>query len=217
MKRKLYSNKGFTLIEVMIAIAIIAVMAGLAAQVVGGSIRDLIKQETRYLVGTIKYAYNQAATEQIVYRLVLDFDQNSYWLESGGEDFQLDTRSKEEIEKEKEEIAKEKASDLFGDDEPEEENLVPVEEFSAADTKLSKKKKFDDEVRLKGFFSVYQNEGINEGQAYIYFFPGGRTQKTMIQLSDEEEEIFYSIIVNPITGRSQVESELIDFKEILED
>lgn len=42
---------------------------------------------------------------------------------------------------------------------------------------------------------------ITEGQASIYFFPRGRTQKAHILIEDEEGENKFTIIVAPLTGR----------------
>jgi general secretion pathway protein H len=62
---------------------------------------------------------------------------------------------------------------------------------------------------------------ITEGQADIYFFPRGQTQLTHIQLKGRpkmgqrligEEDIEYTIILQPLTGKVRVEPELIDLK-----
>ena len=44
-------------------------------------------------------------------------------------------------------------------------------------------------------------EPITEGEASIYFFPGGRTQLAHIQLEDETGENKYTIKLQPLTGR----------------
>ncbi|MFV8749828.1 pilus assembly FimT family protein [Nannocystaceae bacterium ST9] len=62
---------------------------------------------------------------------------------------------------------------------------------------------------------------ITSGQADIYFFPRGQTQLTHIQLKGKpklrdriigEDDIEYTIIVQPLTGKVRVEAELIDLK-----
>lgn len=61
-------------------------------------------------------------------------------------------------------------------------------------------------------------EPITEGEADIYFFPRGQTQHAHIQLKGRpklrqrlvgEEDVVYTIIVQPLTGKVTVESELI--------
>jgi general secretion pathway protein H len=62
---------------------------------------------------------------------------------------------------------------------------------------------------------------ITSGQADIYFFPRGQTQLTHIQLKGRpklrdriigEEDIEYTIIVQPLTGKVSVQAELIDLQ-----
>lgn len=62
---------------------------------------------------------------------------------------------------------------------------------------------------------------ITSGQADIYFFPRGQTQLTHIQLKGKpklrdrvigEDDIEYTIIVQPLTGKVRVEGELIDLQ-----
>jgi general secretion pathway protein H len=62
---------------------------------------------------------------------------------------------------------------------------------------------------------------ITTGQADIYFFPRGQTQLAHIQLKGKpklrdrvigEDDIEYTIILQPLTGKVRVEAELIDLK-----
>ncbi len=61
-------------------------------------------------------------------------------------------------------------------------------------------------------------EPITEGEANIYFFPRGQTQLAHIQIKGKpklrerivgEEDIEYTIILQPLTGKVRVEAELI--------
>ena len=64
-------------------------------------------------------------------------------------------------------------------------------------------------------------EPITAGEADLYFFPRGRTQLAAIQLKGKpklservlgEEDIEYTILVQPLTGRVTVESGLVDLE-----
>jgi prepilin-type N-terminal cleavage/methylation domain-containing protein len=199
-KKTLKSKSGFTLVEIMVVLVLIASFGGIIIAV-NDSERDLIKQEARYVVGMIRYAYNEAATNQLPYRLVFDFDKREYYLEEGAQGFKFETpQMKEEREK--------TIQDLDN-----EEELPPS--FSEADSRYVKKRELEDVVYFKSFYNIYEPEGTSEGQAYIYFFPGGRTQLAMIQFTNEEGDINYSVMVNPITGQSKVRSELVDFDSLI--
>jgi general secretion pathway protein H len=51
---------------------------------------------------------------------------------------------------------------------------------------------------------------FTEGEASIYFFPGGRTQLAHIQLEDESGENKYTIKLQPLTGRVTIVDGLED-------
>lgn len=75
---------------------------------------------------------------------------------------------------------------------------------------------------LKGntiFVSVYtphEPKPREEGRAFLYFFPGGYSEHTIIQLGDGDERI-YSVEVHPLTGRPSVFPEAIEPEEELDD
>ena len=55
-------------------------------------------------------------------------------------------------------------------------------------------------------------KAIDSGEAYLYFFPMGRTQIAHILLSDDDEESAYTISVAPLTGKVTIRPELIPLK-----
>jgi len=55
-----------------------------------------------------------------------------------------------------------------------------------------------------------------DGKAYVYYFPGGVTEHSIIQLSDGDERI-YSIEIHPLSGRAEVYPFEIEPEEELDD
>jgi len=191
---------GFTIIELMITIAIAATMMGLAVSYLGSSYRIQIKKETSHLVGAIKFVYNEAATKNFFYRIVFDLDEQAYWVESSDQPFYVTTYEEEEekkkSKKEKEEGAEDEAKSASG--------------FTEADQEVVKKIKLDKEVKIRDVYVAHQEGIVTEGQAHLYFFPAGLTELAIIHFSNEDEEENFSIIVNPITGRCKVEAGYVD-------
>ncbi len=86
---------------------------------------------------------------------------------------------------------------------------------------LGKPVVFPEGVEIVSVQSDAYPEPITEGEADIYFFPRGQTQHVHIQLKGQaklherlvgDDEIEYTIIVQPLTGKVTVESELIDLE-----
>ncbi len=69
---------------------------------------------------------------------------------------------------------------------------------------------FPESVKIVSVRTDADYQPISAGEAYIYFFPSGRTQMAHIQLSDEKQENHYTIIIQPLTGSVEVVAELVD-------
>ncbi len=57
-------------------------------------------------------------------------------------------------------------------------------------------------------FSPHEPMPREDGKAYVYFFPGGMTEHTIIQLSDgdEDDPEVFSIEIHPLNGRADIHS-----------
>src|SRR5689334_3547674 len=80
---------GFTLIEVMVVLGIIALLMG--GVVVG--MRSLAKTDLRQtasqMAGSIRYLFDRARSSGKYYRLVIDLDAGRYWAEQSDNRFYL--------------------------------------------------------------------------------------------------------------------------------
>lgn len=86
---------------------------------------------------------------------------------------------------------------------------------------LGKPIKFPDGVEVLSVQTDADIKPITEGAADLYFFPRGQTQLAAIQLKGRpklggrmlgEEDIEYTILVQPLTGKVTVESGIVDLK-----
>ena len=196
-----------------------AIAAGIAVGLVGTSFHSQSRNDAAKLIGAIKYAYNESVTKNLYYRIVFDFEKQSYWLEYSDASFFVEKET-DEVKKAREEKEKKKAleKDSFDIGEEEEDveevaNFTELEEEDAA-VRLTK---LDAEVLLKDVYVDHQEVPINQGQAYLYFFPRGLTELAVINFTDETEESFLSLVVNPITGRCTVKREYVEYDKLNEE
>jgi len=70
---------------------------------------------------------------------------------------------------------------------------------------LAGKVKFDEDFKVVYVRTAADLKPITEGQASIYFFPGGRTQQTHIHIEDREGGNKFTIKIAPLTGRVTIE------------
>jgi len=92
-----------TLVEIMVVVAIVAlVMTGLAMGI-GAVTRQKLKSSSMSVAAAVRTAYSNAATNGMSVRLVFDFESSTYWMEEaeggrvllGGEDAEEDDEDEE--------------------------------------------------------------------------------------------------------------------------
>ncbi len=208
----------FTLIELLAVIAIIATMMGLAVGLFGGNYHIQSKKEAAWLVGSIKFAYNEAATKGLYYRIAFDVDNGSYWLESSEELYlvKTDAQQKEEEEKIKKSSEDSQTSTTLSSTKTDSDKPASKPGFVAVDQDTFKKHTLNKSVKIKDIFVAHQDKPITEGMAYLYFFPRGLTELALVHLSDVDEKNFYSIGVQPITAHSRVTKDYVEYTSLLQ-
>lgn len=75
------NSKGFTLIELVVVIAILGVMIALVAPQLGEIGEANLKRSTRHLTGMIRFLHEEAQAKKSVYRLMFDIQDGRYWAE----------------------------------------------------------------------------------------------------------------------------------------
>jgi len=71
---------GFTLLEIAVVIFIMGLVMTLAIPYLGGFHGAQLKSEARRLAGRANYLYDEAATQQVIYRMTFDLDHNGYYV-----------------------------------------------------------------------------------------------------------------------------------------
>jgi hypothetical protein len=59
-------------------------------------------------------------------------------------------------------------------------------------------------VILRSVYTPRSTEPVTSGRAYVYFFPLGQTEASIVTLSDPDGDTVYSLVAHPITGRVHV-------------
>ena len=60
-----------------------------------------------------------------------------------------------------------------------------------------------DGVRIVRVWTPHELAPRESGTAHIHFFPGGRTQRSVIHLADAEERV-YAVALHPLTGKGRI-------------
>ncbi len=208
------SQRGYTLVEVLVAMAIVGLVSGSAVF----GLRSLVKTELRSaaskMAAAIRYSYDRAITTGAFYRLHLDLDKQTYRLErsetrvllsdketSGGhgrgEDHDALDRRQEEEEKSTQSSGL--PPELLPPPSPRRPKFAQYKDSALPTIKLGR-------IRILDIYTPRQSEPFSAGHAYLHFFPDGHTERAIIHMGNEhgDEDDQYSLIVHGLTGRVEV-------------
>jgi general secretion pathway protein H len=224
-------SSGFTLIEIMIVLAIAALIMSLGVKGLRSLARADLRAGATHLAGSIRFMFDRASTTGKMHRMVFDFDSNKYWEEVSDDKYyaprETETpeaaRKREAAEAQEDQERREAeekaaaAADTSSTSTPSSSTydatkldygaFKPRRARFAAFKGLSPKSTVLKNTVLRSVYTPRLSEPVTSGRAYLYFFPLGQTEPAIVTLSDRSGETIYSLVVHPITGRVKVYNE----------
>lgn len=184
-RNKPSATAGFTLVEILMVLAIIAAVMALGLPALSRVTYQKVNSTTRKFVGVVRTVRNDAVLLTSIYRLAFDLEKRTWWVESQRELRTLDAPDPD---------AK---RDKDGEAPP--SNFSMVEKYGTKPTPLPSG------VAIAGVFK--EDEGlIKQGIAYIHFFPNGFNEQAILYIVREGEEVGkgYSVVVRATSGRVEI-------------
>ena len=192
------NRKGFTLIEVMIVIAIMVALIALGA---GRMLKKdgNPKPVLRHLTVLVKEIRNHARLFNSTYRLCLRLDdgQEAYWVEKGNGGVLLDP----------EKIAEDMK---HPDKKPDKDAPPPM--FQMDKSMLKKERTLPKNLHFAQVETANTADPVKTGVAYIHFFPQGIMEAAAIQLTDKKN--IWTLVFNPLTGQADVMDKAVSLKDL---
>jgi general secretion pathway protein H len=216
------ARRGFSLVEIMVVIAILGLMMGVAVYGLRSVAKSELRSSSAKLAGAIRYCFDRSVTTGSYFRLVVDLDGNKYWAERSddrtylnagkedspgkGEAFDVaaEEKKRDEDDAKLQELATSVGGQMITLDPPPKPKRAKFQTFkdtTLPQVKLGRAKVFD-------VFTPRQREPYLKGRAYLYFFPDGHTERAIVRLHDGDD--FYSLVIHPLTGRVEVITGKVD-------
>lgn len=199
-KLRLYSRTGFTLVEIMIVMAILVAVIALGSSALFKS-STTMRTVIREMAIRTREIRNVARLSNSTMRIVISMNDekgHSYWIESApGVATMLTQDQLKELSK----LTESQRSDE-----------APAKEFDIDSRVMKKAQKLPRGLIFESV-EFATKDPITQGIAYIHFFPQGLSEDSAIHLTDKIN-LNWTITINPLTGRAQVYERKISLKEL---
>jgi general secretion pathway protein H len=184
------AGRGFTLIELMIVMSVIALLAAAAAPALGALTGADARKGAGELAAAMRWLFDSAAVRHATCRLVLSPSSRSYWAECapGRTTIEADPERQEAREPE----------------EREDPGGVKAPGFAKFDDPIVKERELPGGAVFQAIRIDGRDALSESANAYVHFFPGGRAQAARVTIADGDH--VYSIRLEPFTGRARVMS-----------
>jgi general secretion pathway protein H len=202
--------RGLTLIEIIVVMTIIAVISGVA---IAGSMQlpsARLRRSATMIASAIKVAYTRATATSHDLRLVMDLDQQRIWLEESNVPMLVQsgasvaTGGADAITQAEKDALAEGEKVLKGPPVPK-PRFKPIEVYGFGDVESGKGgKPLQRGITFRAVQTTHDDAPRKSGRAYLYFWPGGRTERASIEIrigDAEEDARTLTVLVSPLTGK----------------
>jgi len=216
------ASRGLTLIEILVVIAIMALISGVVIAGSGQLPSARLKGSATMIVSAVKVGYTRATATSRDIRLVMDLDQQAIWLEQSEVPMLVQGKDKEATGGADPMTTKEQEAIAEG------ERIVkgppiPKPRFSPLDTTgfgdsqvaIKGRKPLQRGITFRSVQTTHDDKPRTSGRAYLYFWRGGRTELASIQIrigeSDEDYQTL-SLEISPLTGKVTIKPGPVDLQ-----
>lgn len=204
------SARGVTLVEVLIVVAIIGVTSGLAVLGSGATDSARLRRSAVMIASAIKVAYGHANATSRVVRLVFNLDQRTVGIEESQGQLWLsknDRTGGAAAATDAERRAVEEAESILKGPRVARPSFSPVKAFGFSADKGKQGKELERNIRFLQVETSHQDDVVKADQAYLYFWPGGQTERAAVQLSIGGSVLdvdCLTVLVSPLTGKAEM-------------
>jgi prepilin-type N-terminal cleavage/methylation domain-containing protein len=200
------TNGGFTLIEVVLVIAIIATVVTGATFGLGAITRSRLRSSAFKVASAARFAYSRSLTQGTTTRLHFDFEKNTMAVEETDTPVTLATEEQLEADAGQAvdpwDLARSRLEKPLDPVEPR-SPFQPITNQSHEVLKRYTAQPVGDAISIHALITPHETDKRTDGEGSVYFFPGGLTENAVIQLSDSSDTV-YSVEIHPLTGDARI-------------
>jgi len=180
----------------MVVIAVVAVISAAALPALRGISGANAKQAAGELAGTLRYLFDTAALRHTTCRLAIDVEAHAFWPECAPRAVTLARQD------EPSRVSRELEERFPDEKDPDRRRLMSQTRFGAFDDRLAPRRVLPGSAAFGPIRIEGRSQAIEEGVAYVHFFPGGQAQRAFIPVVDGD--LIFTVVLEPFTGRARV-------------
>jgi len=213
------AERGLTLIEVVIAIALIGVLSGSLLFGKNMLVGSRVKSAATLMVSAVRFGLTRANSTGKPTRLVIDLQKKQVSIEESSTSLMLRKKGKDqtggaEASTDVETKARAEAEKLMEGPHAPRPRFSKLSNAHGAIEDLALGRPLGDGVEIAGVRTEHDEEVVTEGRAYIYFWPGGTTERAVIQIKKAgDKQAQLTVVLSPLTGRAKIEKGEVEYPE----
>lgn len=215
-------SRAVTLIEVLIVMALIALLVGAIVIGSGQMASSRLRHSSTMITGAIRVGFSRATASSKTVRLVMDFQDNAIWLEEGDQPHLVRAKDKSgtggaAAATEMERAALEESSRILKGPTAPRTSFREIDPMGLVASNPGKgHKPLERGIKFRQVQTAHDDEPRTEGRAYLYFWPGGQTERAAIQLEIDgsgEARQAVTLIVAPLTGKVTIKDGAVNMTQ----
>lgn len=214
------SKRGFTLVELLLAIALVAILGGVIVSGTNMMSGNRLRSAAGLMVTAVRLAITRTNVTGHAIRLTFDLDEQRLLMEETA-DRMLRVRDKDGKEEgsagadpatEAEKEATQYADGIVKGPRAPRAKFKPTP-IGKDDSNAEKGRDLGRSIHYRLVQTEHDSKPRTKGRAYLYFWPGGGTERAVVQLQRGDGDEILSVLVSPLTGRAKIERGKVDFTE----
>jgi general secretion pathway protein H len=209
------SQRGLTLVELLIVVALIAVLGGSVLMGPGLLQGSRLKSATTLIVSGVRVGLARASTTGKPTRMAFDLDNGKVTLEEASSSVVLREHTKDgssgaEPATELEKKARVESDRILQGPHSPRATFKAIQGFNSSPDEKGEARSLGNGVEFISVQTEHDDEPRTSGRAYLYFFPGGTTERASVQLKRKGDDTGLTVSISGLTGRAKVDRGRVD-------
>jgi general secretion pathway protein H len=207
-----------TLVEILVVLLLMALVVGGVVYGSGQTSGAQLKKSATLVTGAVRVAFTRANATSRPVRIAFDFEQKTVTLEESDSPMLVQTKDRTgtggaggATQAEQDAIAE--GERLVKGPQAARPAFHPIAANVAGSDMAASPRPLGSGISFKSIQSAHDDEPRTSGRAYLYFWPGGLTERSAIQIcvgDPTKDGDTLTLLVSPLTGKVTVKSGAVE-------